>query len=213
MNLSAHLKKGIATLTVATTLAIPSSAFAITTVSFTTPASLKVGLAPIAQSIISLAVKGSIILSAGNIVFNTGANTNGCLVHGLKATFCPAFSTYTPGNGTLTGAVVLTSPFNSTAATRGLRTGSGSVWGVQLDIRKNGKGLSYDCVVQHSGVTGTGSAKVTLFTDKTATGTYLYNTPFVMSQNDRAYCDTAGSPKSTDDVELRLITMDTQVGK
>lgn len=203
-------------------LAIPAASFAAP-ISFTTPSILKSGLKAISATIQSLAPKGSFI-AQGQFVCDTGANSNCGLVSGLRGIYVPELSTYTAtGGNTKVGsgqsatakyeAVLTANAFSSTAGTRGLRTGSSATLYAVLDIVKNNTGVSYDCGLKDSSASGTGSFKVSLFDNKTATGTYIYSTPFVKGSTDVGSCRTLGTPKSNSDVRLTFISIESLVGK
>ena len=211
----------------AMTLAVVASVVPATShaapVSFTTPSVLKSGLRSVASAILSQTVKGS-FLAQGQFVCDTGSNSYCGLVSGRRGIYIPEPSTYTATGGnvkvgsgpTATAkyeAVRTVSGFNSSASTRGLRTGSSVTLYAVLDVVTNNTGVSYDCVLKHSGVTGTGTAKVTLFNNVTATGTYIYSTPFVKGPNDIGSCGTLGTPKANSSVSLLFLTLDALAGK
>lgn len=181
--------------------------------------SVSVGLVGIAAAVLSVAIPGS-YFSRGNFVCDATANKYCGIISGTDALIIPEPSTYTATGGNVKvnntakyEAVRVANAFDSSATTRGLRTGSSVTLYAVLDIIRNNTGVSYDCVLKDSGVTGTGSAKVTLFNNVSATGTYVYSTPFVKGSRDIGSCGTLGTPKANSSVSLRFITTDSLVAK
>lgn len=181
---------------------------------------MKAGLNAVTATIQALAPRGSFI-AQGQFVCDSVSNPNCGLVSGLHAIYVPETSSYTATggnikvNGTAKYEAVRTSNAfdSSTAATRGLRTGSSVTLFAVLDIVKNETGVSYDCVLKDKAVTGTGSAKILLFDNKSATGTYIYSTAFVKGATDIGSCGSLATPKSNSDAKMYFYSMDSFVGK
>ena len=155
-----------------------------------------------------------------NFVCNTDRNAYCGLISGVRALVVPESSTYTATGGNVKvnntakyEAVRTANGFGSGASTHGLRTGSSVTLFAVLDIVKNHTGVSYDCVLKKDTTVGTGSAILSLFDNKSATGTYIFATPFVKGQHDIGSCGTLGTPKANSDVRLTFITTDSAVGK
>lgn len=189
-------------------------------ISWTSPSIIRAGLGAISSAIVNLTPKGSFI-ARGQFVCDSVANPNCGLISGLHAMYIPEPSTYTATGGNVKvnntakyEAVRTPNAFSGSLVTsRGLRTGSSATLFAVLDIVRNNTGVSYDCVLKDSRVTGTGSAKVSLFDNKSATGTWIYSTPFVKGARDIGSCGTLGTPKANSDVKLYFYSMDTFVGK
>ncbi len=162
-------------------------------VSFTTPAILKVGLGAVAVAIAALTIKGSILVR-GQVVCDSVANPNCGLVYGVQGFDIPAYGKDTSSGGLAKYDTILDrSPYNSTATTRGLKTGTGVVRWAILNIISNPKAAKIDCSKVATTKTGTGGTA--LFEDKSATGsTSIYSTPFVLGPTEYVKCGTSTIP-------------------
>src|SRR5262249_43963210 len=139
------------------------------------------------------------------------------LVSGVHAMFVPEPSGYTATGGNVKVADhtakyealrTLNAFSGSLAAARGLRTRSSVTIITVMDIVRNNTGVGYDCGLKDGRTSGTGSFKIMLFDNKSATGTYIYATPFVKGARDVITCGTLGTPKANSDVKVYEYSMD-----
>jgi hypothetical protein len=179
---------------------------------------LKVGGGVVVGATLALAIKGSVI-SQGNFICDVNKNPNCGIVAGVRSLFTPSFAsaTATGGNVKINGgakynAILLPSAFSgATAASRGLRAGSGVYTLIKLDIVKNGSGAAFDLALVKGPNTGT--AGTLIFDNKSATGTYVYVTPLVSGPGDYLKLGTLQNPPANFQATLTTIQMDTDVGK
>lgn len=193
-------------------------------ISYYTRSIMKAGMTVVNASIQALAPRGSFI-AQGQFVCDSGSNPNCGLISGLHAIYIPEPSTFSGSGGNVkvgAGATATAkyealrtpSAFTGSIATvRGLRTGSSVTLFTVLDIVRNETGVPYDCGIKYKEAAGTGSFKTLMFDSKSATGTYIYATPFVKGATDVGSCGTLGTPKANSDVKMYFYSMESFVGK
>lgn len=180
---------------------------------------IALGRTGVLPAILAVAIGGSIYL-AGNTVFQTDKNPNAGLVSGIRAMYTPIgvdqTSPCTATGGTTTADVTIydtclvSSPYNSTAATRGLRTGTGWVHSLQLDIISNPTNVSIDCTKVSGPNVSTGGTL--LFNNQSGTGTTaFYSTPFTLGPTEYIKCGTFGTPASGFSARIRGVMSDSDI--
>lgn len=174
------------------------------------PGILVGGTAGIASAILTAAIGGSVFFQ-GNLVGDTAKNPNAGLLLGTRSIVTPVVATSTATGGLAKyDTIIAASPFNSTASTRGLKTGTGVVRYLQLDIVSNPSAVNIDCSVVNTTNTGTGGTA--LVTNASATGSTLtYSTPFTLGPTQYVKCGTTNTMVSGFSAVLRLIMGDTDV--
>lgn len=173
------------------------------------PGILVGGTAGIATTILTLAIGGSVFFQ-GNVVGDTAKNANPSFIAGVRAIMTPAIATSTATGGLAKyDTIYLSSPYNSTASTRGLRTGSGVYRYLQLDIVANPTGAQITCTKVKGVHTATGG---TVLLSGTATGSIAtYSTPVVTGPTEGIKCGMGTNPKSAFSAVLRGIAGDSDV--
>lgn len=170
-----------------------------------------VGASGIAGSLLTLAIAGSVF--GTNFVCNTAKNPNCSWILGTRSFLTPAIAQSTETGGQLTYDVIsMPSPFNSTASTRGLRTGTGTVTYLELDIISNHSEAPIDCTVVDAARTATGGT--VLISNATATGSITrYTTPFTLGPTQRIKCGTMKTQTGATvfSASLRATLMDSDV--
>lgn len=158
-------------------------------------------LVAITAATVSAAMAGSVFLG-GQTVTDTAQNPYPSLVAG---TF--PYNTYFTTTCTATGGLaaydtcLLQTPFNSSASSYGLTTGTGVVRYLQLDVIANPAGGKIDCTVNNATRTATGGTL--RFTDVSGTGTVnTYTTAFTMTPNDYIKCGSLTNPTSSFSAKL-----------
>jgi len=178
--------------------------------------SVQAGKKGILVSILAVAIGGS-FYAAGNFVGDTGANPNVSFVNGFRAVLTPQIVIDSNTGGVKSGdatydTLLASSPYDSTASTRGLRTGSGVVRFLQFDIISNPEGVGFDCTKVGSVNSATGG---TVFVDNvSATGSInIYSTPFALGPTEYVKCGTRGTmaAPTTFSGSLRLYMGDSDV--
>lgn len=166
-------------------------------ISFTTPSVIKAGLGVVTSTIQSLMIKGS-FLARGQFVCDSIANPNCGLVYGVKGYDVPSYAKDT-GSGGLAkyDTIIARCPFNaSTAAARGLKTGTGVGFYTQLDIIANPANASLDCSVVSGPNTGTGGTAI--ISNASGTGTIATSTtPFTCGPTQYVKCGTTTVPTAS----------------
>lgn len=156
------------------------------------PGIFKVGSGPLTKRAAVLAIIGTIF--ASNFV---GKSTTSSFIVQDQAILTPqvAFDTGSGGLATVGtdltyDTIVATSPFDSDAASRGLKTGTGVVWMLVFDLIKNPQGASFDCTRTRVGAKAATGGTL-LANNVTATGTTtVYSTPFTLGPTEEVKCAT-----------------------
>lgn len=177
--------------------------------SFLVKGILLVGGAVVGASIMGTAIKGSIIGS--NFVGVPSQNANVSFISGSSA-YLTTVSAYATATGGLAkyDTILAASPYNSTASTRGLRTGTGVVRYMQLDIISNPSGATIDCTKVSGTETGTGGT--VYFNNITTTGSVnMYSTPFVLGPTEYIKCASLSASQAGLSARLRAVMMDSDV--
>jgi len=155
-------------------------------------------------------MKGSVV-TQGNFVCDTAKSATCGIVMGLRGVFNPKLLQDTGSGGlqkydTITG----TSPFDSTASTRGLKTGTAAVLFAMLEIVSNPNNVSLDCSVVDGALTETGGSLI--FNNVAGTGALaLYNTPFTIGPTQRFKCGSITDPAAGFDANVLLISAYSEV--
>ena len=168
-----------------------------------------IGTVAVAAGLLSQAIRGSVFTS--NVVGRTDLNPNVSFILGTNAFFTPTLSVCTATGGLTTyDTCLITSPYNSSASTRGLKTGTGVVQYLQFDMIANPKGVTVDCTKAAAAKTATGGTL--LVTDATATGSVVtYTTPFTLGPTEVIKCGARTDPGANFSAQIRAIFIDSNV--
>ena len=198
--------------TVVAVLLVPSVSWAAATISWTSPGVIRAGLGAVSQTILSLAVKGSFLARGGNFICENSANPNCGFVSGTRPAFVPMDGVSTATGGlTHYGLLRVTSPYDSTASTRGLKTGTGIIrWG-HFDVVRNPTGLPLTCgITQSTKFTATGSWRVILVSKAAAaTGAVIqlkYQSGALIGPTEEMRCASLTAPTASTRIEFHGAT-------
>lgn len=168
-------------------------------------------LTGVAAAVIAQVIPGSYI--GTNFVGLTAKNVNAGLLIDQQAVVTPigAVNPCTSSGGSATyDTCLLASPYNDTAHLRGLRTGSGWVQYLQLDVLANPYESKVDCSVVLAPNSATGGTA--LFEDVTATGsTNRYSTPFVLGPTQYIKCGVLNNQGTGLVLRLRGVMNDSEI--
>jgi hypothetical protein len=179
---------------------------------WTTRGGVAVGTTVILASVLGLAIRGTTFV--GNTVGLTSLNTNPSIIVDTESYLTPigAAGTECSGTGgtTTRDTCLIASPFNSSASSRGLRTGTGVVRYLQLEVVANPTAAKIDCSVVAAANTATGGTA--LVTNAQATGSIAtYTTPFTVGPTQFIKCGTLSTTTASTRLRLRGIMMDSNL--
>lgn len=161
-----------------------------------------VGSVGVASWVLATAISGS-YFAKGNFVCDITGNPNCGIVSGDRPSVIPLRTVDTNTGGLAKyDAIRMTSPFNSTASTRGHKTGTGVIKDLTLHLIRNHSNASFDCAVVVGAGTLTGSTRYSLPGLQNISGSGTIKqistaTGVILGPNESIKCATTGTINST----------------
>lgn len=169
----------------------------------------------IGATALALGIAGTVFFG-GNLVGDSSQNPNPSYIVGTKAYETPITATSTATGGVTTyDTLLIATPYSTTAPTFGLRTGTGIIKSLQLDIIANPAAAKIDCSVVNAVKTATGGTA--LVQDASASGSiavYYPSTstsPITLGPTQFIKCGTVGTITSSFSARLTGILSDSDV--
>lgn len=167
---------------------------------------LKIGRGPVAAAVLAAAAVGTF--------FGTNLVSEQKTVSVIAETraFLVGTSTGSVNTGSVASydTLLLSSPFNADASTRGLQTGTGVSHYLQLDVVANPTGASFDC--SKVAAADTGTSGTLYFNNISVTGSVnTYDTKVVLGPTEYVKCGTLDTVITGTTLRLRGLFSDSDV--